>query len=101
MIHSLAFLALVIVASAVFAVSVTRLYRVMALGRVNDLRPADRLGDRIAREHQPVMQAEGAGGGREPAEFDHAGEYFHLAGAVDVLSGHCDFISQILLRMGV
>lgn len=48
MIHSLAFAALLVVALAVFAGSAGRLYRIMARGRVNDLRPMDHLGQRIA-----------------------------------------------------
>jgi Fe-S oxidoreductase len=48
MIHSLAFLALLVVALAVFAGSAGKLFRIMARGRVNDLKPMDRLGQRIA-----------------------------------------------------
>ena len=45
---SVAFIALLIVALGVFARSALRLYRIMARGKVNDLRPQDRLGQRIA-----------------------------------------------------
>ena len=44
---SAVFTALLVVAFLVFARSVTRLYRIMARGRTNDLRPLDRLGQRI------------------------------------------------------
>lgn len=45
---SVAFIALLIVALGVFARSALRLYRIMARGKENDLRPQDRLGQRIA-----------------------------------------------------
>ena len=48
MVKSIAFIGLMAVALAVFAVKMLRLYRIMARGRTNDLHPLDRLGQRIA-----------------------------------------------------
>ncbi len=47
MVKSITFIGLMAVAFAVFAVTVTKLYRIMARGRTNDLKPLDRLGQRI------------------------------------------------------
>ena len=44
----IAFAVLLLVASAVFAVSLSRFVRIVMLGRVKDLHPTDRLGTRIA-----------------------------------------------------
>ena len=100
MIHSLAFLALVIVASAVFAVSVTRLYRVMALGRVNDLRPADRLGDRIASVLIYFFGQKKVGermSYQQPAGATSKHHYFIFYGFLVITIGTVEFLLQGLL----
>jgi len=48
MAQSLVFVVLLLIASAVFLRSVLRLYRVMARGKTNDLKPTDRVFSRIA-----------------------------------------------------
>lgn len=100
MIHSLAFLALVVVASAVFAVSVTRLYRIMALGRVNDLRPLDHLGDRILSVLIYFFGQKKVGermSYQQPAGATSKHHYFIFYGFIIITIGTVEFLIQGLL----